>query len=232
MSKEVHNGNHTGYTLKDIILGGQDGLVNVLGIVLAVATATNETRVVLIAGLAATFAESLSMGAVALTSSKAARDFYKKQLIVEKKQVEKVPRKAVKDVKEAYSRKGFAGSLLNQIVKHITSNKKLWVETMMQEELRLFPDEYAHPWKNALIVGFSSVIGSLIPLLPFFFAPVKTGVWLSLIITTSTLFLTGAVKAKITIGNWKKSGLEMAFIGLFAAITGYAIGLLLGAIPV
>ena len=44
-------------SLSDIILGGQDGLVNVLGIVLGVAAATADAWVVIVAGLAATFAE-------------------------------------------------------------------------------------------------------------------------------------------------------------------------------
>src|SRR3990167_5460969 len=55
--------------LRDIILGGQDGLVNVLGVTLGVAAASGDTRIVLAAGLAATFAESFSMAAVAYTSS-------------------------------------------------------------------------------------------------------------------------------------------------------------------
>ena len=56
--------------IRDIILGGQDGLVNVLGIVLAVAKATSSPYIILISGLAATFAESISMAAVAYTSAK------------------------------------------------------------------------------------------------------------------------------------------------------------------
>ena len=43
--------------LSDIILGGQDGLVNVLGVILGVAAATSDPQIVLVAGLAATFAE-------------------------------------------------------------------------------------------------------------------------------------------------------------------------------
>jgi hypothetical protein len=50
--------------LADVILGGQDGLVNVLGVILGVAAATHDARIVIAAGLAATFAESISMGAV------------------------------------------------------------------------------------------------------------------------------------------------------------------------
>ena len=223
--------NHVGYTLKDIILGGQDGLVNVLGIVLAVAGATNENRIILISGLAATFAESLSMGAVALTSSKAANDFYKRELEREKKEIETIPSEEEKEVKIIYQRKGFKGKLLQEIVKKITSSKKLWLETMMQEELRLFPDEYKNPWRNAAIVGFSSFVGSLIPLIPFLFMSTKNGMMSSVILCSLVLFCIGAVKSKLTIGHWLKSGFEMVLVGLIAAVGGYLIGLMLGVLP-
>ena len=67
--------------LSDIILGGQDGLVNVLGVILGVAAATADTRIVLVAGLAATFAESVSMGAVAYTSTLADADFFESERV-------------------------------------------------------------------------------------------------------------------------------------------------------
>ena len=79
-----HHHRGSGSRLRDIILGGQDGLVNVLGVILAVASATNDVKIVLIAGLAATFAESISMAAVAYTSSKAERDYYKSEPKTEK----------------------------------------------------------------------------------------------------------------------------------------------------
>src|SRR5258708_4638057 len=62
--------------LRDVILGGQDGLVNILGICLGVSAATSDVQILIVAALAATFAESISMGAVAYTSSLAQRDHY------------------------------------------------------------------------------------------------------------------------------------------------------------
>ncbi|MEE8113204.1 MAG: VIT1/CCC1 transporter family protein, partial [Nitrososphaerales archaeon] len=50
----------TGSKLRDYILGSQDGLVNVLGLVLGLAIATRDLRIVLIGGLAAAFAESIA----------------------------------------------------------------------------------------------------------------------------------------------------------------------------
>src|SRR3990167_1049070 len=92
-----HN-NHAGSRLRDIILGGQDGVVNVLGIVLGVAVATNETRVVLIAGLASTFAESISMAAVAYTSTKAALGYYYSELAQEEKEIEEKTKEEKREI--------------------------------------------------------------------------------------------------------------------------------------
>ena len=65
----MNNISHRKLDLRDIILGGQDGLVNVLGVTLGVAAASADTPLILAGGLAATFAESFSMAAVAYTSS-------------------------------------------------------------------------------------------------------------------------------------------------------------------
>ena len=119
---------------------------------------------------------------------------------------------------------------MNGIVKKITANKKLWLETMMSEELKLYPEDYDKPIKSTFVVGLSAVIGSLVPVLPFFFMPVKLGMIYALILSVIILFIVGAAKAKITIGNWKKSGIEMAVIGTLAALVGYFVGSILGAI--
>lgn len=224
-SPEKHG---AGAKLYNVILGGQDGVVNVLGLVLGVATATNDARIVLISGLASTFAESLSMGAVAYTSSKAARDYYKSEFAREKSEITQVPEEEKQEIRDIYAQKGFKGKLLEKIVAKVTSNKKMWLETMMREELKLSPENHAHPLREALIVGFASVIGSLIPIMPFFFISVKQSIYVAIITCVAVLFATGAVKAKLTIGKWWKSGIEMSLIGITAALAGYGIGLLLG----
>src|SRR5471030_2053096 len=62
--------------LRDVILGGQDGLVNILGIVLGVIAGGGTRTVLLAAGFAAAITESISMGAVGYTSRVADRDYY------------------------------------------------------------------------------------------------------------------------------------------------------------
>ncbi len=227
----IKESSRNGKLLRETILGGQDGLVNVLGVVLGVAAATPEQKIILISGLAATFAESISMGAVAYTSTKAARDFYTSMMTREEEEIEQIPRLEKKEVYDIFQKKGFRGKLLNDVVKKITSNKKVWLETMMAEELRLFPDEYEHPLKSALTVGLASVAGSFIPLLPFFFTTGATAMVSAILVSAVFLFAGGGVKAKLTIGDWKKAGAEMLLIGMIAAIVGFTIGKLLGAAP-
>lgn len=211
-------------TIRDFILGGQDGLVNVLGLLLGVAAATNQRKIVLIAGISALMAESISMGAVAYTSSKAAKEYYLSKVAFERREIRNLPGKEEREIREIYYRKGFRGKLLQQMVKKITSNKKLLLETLMTEQLRMFPEEYARPVRNGVFVFWATVLGSSIPLLPFFFVSVKMGIVISVIISLLALFITGAIKAKLTIGSWKRSGWEMMLIGGLAAVVGYLIG--------
>src|SRR5258705_3648751 len=73
IGKELHSTNNS---LRDVILGGQDGLVNMLGIALGVVAAGGSTHVLVVTGLAAAITESTSIGAGAYTSFGSDRDFY------------------------------------------------------------------------------------------------------------------------------------------------------------
>jgi len=218
----------SGGLLADIVLGGQDGVVNVLGITLAIATATSSNKVVIIAAFAALFAESISMAAVAYTSKKALLDYRKSMIAHEKWEIKNIPAKEAQEIKEIYYKKGFRGNLLSRIVKTIVAKKKLWLNVMLTDELGLAKSDRTSPVKAALIVGFASVVGSFIPIIPFLFLPVKLSMYLSVAMCCIILFFAGAFKAKVTIGSWKKEGIEMVIVGLVAAIAGYVVGYLLG----
>jgi vacuolar iron transporter family protein len=212
--------------LSDIILGGQDGLVNVLGVILGVAAATHDPRIVLVAGLAATFAESVSMGAVAYTSTLADADFYESERKRELRHINEVPHLEKNEVREIYAKKGFEGELLDRIVETITANEEVWVAVMMSEEHQLSPTDRRLAIKSASVVGFSAVVGSLVPLAPFAFLPVIHSMWVAVAITALVLFGVGAYKARMTVGHPGKSGLEMALIGTLSALAGYVVGAL------
>ncbi|MEK6953488.1 MAG: VIT1/CCC1 transporter family protein [Candidatus Micrarchaeota archaeon] len=228
---ELHKPSKQGSDLRDFILGGQDGLVNVMGIVLGVASATNDVKIVLIAGLVATFAESISMAAVAYTSTQAEKSYYESLVEKEEKEMREIPEMEVSEIRDIYYNWGFRGKLLDDVVNKITSDKKVWLEVMLRQELNTDTDPKADPVHSGIVVGAASFVGSIIPLIPFVLLPVGLAMWAALIMGILVLFAGGAYKARVTTGSWWKSGLEIAVIGTTAAIAGYLIGSWLGANP-
>ena len=212
--------------LSDVILGGQDGLVNVLGVILGVAAATQDARIVIAAGLAATFAESISMGAVAYTSTLANTDLYHSEREREYRHIHLAPDVEIEEIRDIYRNKGFEGDTLEKIIEVITSNPDVWVNVMMSEEFKLTPPEKSEAFRSAILVGFSALVGSLIPLFPFFFLDVNLSIVISIIIGALTLFAVGVYKARVTVGKPFRSGMQMAIIGTLSAMAGYVVGLI------
>ena len=236
LHEEIFHHNYTdphkrGSGLSDFILGAQDGLVNVLGVVLGIAAATNDARVVLVAGLATTFAESISMGAVAFTTTLADADLYQSEREREYRHIIEAPALETKEIRDIYESKGFKGELLEHIVDTITANKDVWVAVMMAEEHQLSPVERSAAMKAAWVVGLSAIVGSLVPIAPFLFLSVSVSMWMSVLVTALVLFGIGFYKARMTVGHPTRSGVEMMLIGTVSAMAGYLVGVLLKVPP-
>lgn len=217
---------HRARGLPDVILGGQDGLVNVLGVLLGVAAATHVTRVVVVAGLAATFAESISMAAVAYTKTMAEGDLYESERAREHRHILHVPDLEREEIRTMYRQKGFEGDLLDRVVDTITADKEVWVAVMMAEEHGLAPVDRGRALRSALVVGVSALVGSLVPIAPFVLLSVRAAMPASVVVAALTLFVAGAYKAHLTVGSLWWSGLELAAIGTVSAFAGYAVGAL------
>ena len=217
--------------LADFILGSQDGLVNVLGVILGVAVASQELRIILAGGLAATFAESISMGAVAYTSTLARRDHYLSELERERREMVELPHVERKEVRDVFERWGFRGADLEDATDRIISNPTAWLEFMMAHELNLSPVDPKQARKSATIVGFAAILGSLVPLLPFVFTgrDIFLGILASLVVSAIALFVIGWYKGKATIGRPARSGTQMLLIGIVSALAGFGIAFLVGA---
>ena len=221
IGKEKHSTNNS---LRDVILGGQDGLVNMLGIALGVIAAGGSTHVLIVTGLAASITESISMGAVAYTSFGSDRDFYFAERAREQNEIEAQPDDEREEVREIYAAKGFKGQLLEDVVSTITSNRETWVSTMMNEELHLQPVEQLSLVQSAGIVTVATLIGHLIPIVPFMVVARTPAIVMAIVLSAVTLFAVGVYSAKTLVGDWRKSGLQMLAIGLGAAALGFLIG--------
>ena len=219
-----HEHHSTTNSMRDVILGGQDGLVNMLGIALGVVAAGGSTHVLIMTGLAAAITESISMGAVAYTSFGSDRDFYLAERDREQREIASQPDEERREIREIYADKGFEGQLLDDVVSTITSNRETWVSTMMNEELHLQPVAQQSLVRSAVIVTVATLIGHLIPLVPFMVVTRTPAIIVAIALSAVTLFAVGVYSARTLAGDWRKRGLQMVAIGLGAAALGYLIG--------
>ncbi len=117
--------------LSNFILGSQDGLVNVLGILLGLTAATTDVRIFFVAALAALGAESISMGAVAYTSTAARRRVYLKEADRESQEMKDVPEIELEEVRQIFRGWGYEGKELEDLTERIAKNPKAMLEFMM-----------------------------------------------------------------------------------------------------
>ena len=228
-SPELHK--RSGSYIGDVVFGAIDGSITTFAVVSGVAGAALSENIVIILGLANLFADGFSMAVGNYLSSKSDIEFAQKERKREEWEVENYPEGEIQEIRAIFRAKGFEGKALEDAVKTITSNKKLWVDTMMAEELNII-EENISPKKRGLVTFVSFALVGSIPLMPYllsFFSEIVRGMvfQLSIILTFIAFFLVGSAKIYVTGKNWFKSGMETLLVGGAAAIIAYAIGYLL-----
>ena len=213
----------------DFIYGSIDGAVTTFAIVAGVVGASLSPGIILILGFANLFADGFSMAAANYQASKARNEFIEMKRKQEEWEIDNLEDQEKEEIREIYSKKGFKDELLEEVVRIITSRRKVWVDTMMKEELGLIEDD-KRPIDSSVstFVGFNLV--GLIPLLPFmiFIAmginPNSDAFVYSIIFVVAAFFLVGIIKGKIVKKSKIKSGLYTLIIGGVAAMVAYLVG--------
>jgi VIT1/CCC1 family predicted Fe2+/Mn2+ transporter len=213
----------------DFIYGSIDGAVTTFAIVAGVVGASLSPGIILILGFANLFADGFSMAAANYQASKARNEFIEMKRKQEEWEIENLEDQEKEEIREIYSKKGFKDELLEEVVRIITSRRKVWIDTMMKEELGLIEDD-KRPLDSSIstFVGFNLI--GLIPLIPFmiFIAmgmdPNSEAFVYSIIFVVSAFFLVGTIKGKIVKKSKIKSGLYTLIIGGVAALVAYLIG--------
>src|SRR6185437_5279470 len=124
-----------GSSIRDLMLGVNDGLVASFAVTCGVAGAFSDPRVVVMAGLAEMLGGAVSMGLAAYASARAHHEFYQSEVQRERDEIRRWPDRERDEVRAIYRAKGFSGALLDDIVKHITADSGRWSNVMMREEL-------------------------------------------------------------------------------------------------
>lgn len=230
---EIH-ATHVSGLLKEVVFGFNDGIVSTFSVIAGLSAANIEHTTILLAALSTLLAGGFSMGLGTYLGSKSEKDLYESELAREKYEMEHMPDVERQEIVDIYAAKGFKGKLLTDVVHHIVSDKKLWLDTMMREELG-FAEKPPKPGLNGIFMSASFIIGSLVATFPYLLPEsgmIEGGVLeglsasftYSLAATISGLLIIGALKTKFTRRNVVISALETFFVGAIAAIGTYFIG--------
>ncbi|MFQ6025403.1 MAG: VIT1/CCC1 transporter family protein [Nitrosopumilaceae archaeon] len=210
--------------IRDFVFGFGDGINTSLGIAAGVGGAEVSSSIIILAAIVGMFTGAKAMAVQNYLAVKSQRQILNSEIEREKWEIENLPHKEREEIEEIYKAKGFSGETLRTIVDKITSDKKVWLETMLTEELKLNLEIVGNPLKSALRMFGAFLLGGVLPIIPFFFAEGYAPLFIAIGISLSTSFVVGAVKSRMAKTSIIKGGLEMAGLGTGIALVGYGIG--------
>ena len=213
--------------LGEFVYGGIDGCVTTFAVVAGSVGAGLNSSIIIILGFANLLADGFAMSVGAYLSSKANKDNYRKHRQIEQQEVERFPEAEKEEVRAIYRAKGFTGSLLDQVVDVITSDKDRWVNDMMKEELGMMEVD-----KSPVYIGgvtyVSFILIGLIPLFIYvvdYITPLDRDLFQTASMLTGVGFLIiGWLKAYVNQTKYWKGMLETLLLGGIAAVVAYFVG--------
>ncbi|HUB62108.1 MAG TPA: VIT1/CCC1 transporter family protein [Puia sp.] len=216
--------------LTDIVIGMSDGLTVPFALAagLSGAVGRDHLNLIWIAGLAEIAAGSIAMGLGGYLAGKTEQDHYTSELKREYAEVENVPDREREEVKEFFSSLGLSTEVQDKAVEEMTRDKDKWVDFMMKYELGLDKPDPERARKSAFNIGFSYIVGGLVPLSPYFFVTEGlTGLKVSAAITLCCLFIFGYFKSKLTGVHPLAGAVRVMVIGALAAGCAFAVAKLI-----
>ena len=212
-------------SLGDFILGGVDGVVTTFAVVAGSAGGQLASSTVIILGLANLIADGFSMAVSNYLGTRSRQQEVARSRADEAWQIEEFPEGERQEIREIFARKGFDAATLDEIVEVITSDREVWIDTMMAEELKL-SEVSARPLRAGLATFVAFSICGFIPLLPFVlgFEAFDAMFGVSAALAAGTFFALGTGKGRVLGLPPIRSGLQTLAIGSIAAALAYAAG--------
>jgi len=211
-------------SMRDFVFGFGDGVNTSLGLAAGVGGAAVSSDLIILAALVAMFTGAKAMAVQNYLAVKSQRELLTSEINRENWEIENKPEDERKEIEDIYKAKGFTGKDLEMIVDKITSDKKVWLNTMLTEELNLNLEILGHPIKSAFRMFGAFLVGGILPIIPFFFSSGFTPLFIAIGISLTASFIVGAVKSRMANTSLIKGGIEMAGLGTGIALIGYGIG--------
>src|SRR6059036_4325563 len=133
LEPHIKESNH----IRDLVFGFGDGLNTSLGIVAGVGGANSSADFIILAALVGMFTGAKAMSVQNYLAVKSQREILESEIKREEVEIESAPDMERQEIEDIYKDKGFQGEDLKKVVDKVTSNKEVWLKTMLTEELGL-----------------------------------------------------------------------------------------------
>jgi VIT1/CCC1 family predicted Fe2+/Mn2+ transporter len=215
-------------SLRAAVFGINDGLVSNFSLVLGMAGADLGSTVVILAGIAGLVSGAFSMAAGEYVSMRVQREVFEGALNLERRELVEEPDAERREIEVILRAQGVPSEDAARIAPRVMNDPELALDLMARQELGLNPDELGSPYGAATSSFASFAVGALIPLLPFVLFAFGTALVGSVALSGLSLFVVGALAARLSDRPALYGGARMLLIGAAAAAVTYGIGKLFG----
>jgi VIT1/CCC1 family predicted Fe2+/Mn2+ transporter len=208
------------------VLGANDGIVSVAGIVLGVAGATTDRTAILIAGVAGLVAGAMSMAAGEYVSVSTQRDSEMALLAKERRELAEDPEEELAELAGLYVDKGLEPDLALEVARQLTAKDALAAHA--EAELGIDPDDLTNAGNAALASMLAFTFGALLPLLTILLVTPDLRVWVTVVAVLAALALTGWASARFGYGSARRAIVRNVAGGLLAMAVTHLVGQAVG----
>ncbi len=223
---EEHDSGHNNRLnwLRAGVLGANDGIVSVAGLVVGVAGATTNQGTLLTAGIAGLVAGAVSMALGEYVSVSSQRDAERDLIAKEKQELHEDPEAELAELAAIYEKKGLNPKTAHQVALELTEHDVLGAH--LDAELNIDPDDLTNPINAAIASAISFTIGAALPLAAILLPPPAWRAVTTFIVVLIALAITGYVSAAVGGGSRSRATLRLVVGGAVAMAATYGIGTL------
>jgi len=224
---ERHRGVAQGGTLRAAVFGVNDGLVSNTSLIMGVAGATADAKIILLSGTAGLLAGAFSMAAGEYVSMRSQREMYEYQIDLEKEELALYPEEEQEELALIYAARGMPLDQARSTAGEMLKTPAHALDVLAREELGLNPDDLGSPWGAAAASFLAFSVGAVVPLLPFVLW--RDGAVPAAAVVSAVAL--AAVGASLSLFNGRSAvwgGARMLAIGAAAGGATFLIGRLLG----
>lgn len=219
----------SGGNLRAAVFGINDGLVSNTSLIMGVAGASGDGRMILMSGIAGLLAGAFSMAAGEYISIRSQRDLYEYQIGLEEEELALYPEEEREELALIYNARGLTMEQARQVAAEMLRDPQHALDTLSREELGLNPENLGSSWGAAGASFLAFSLGALIPLVPFLLIETApSALFVAVVVSVAGLFVVGAALSLFSGKNAVWGGFRMSLIGGAAGLATYLIGMFLG----